>query len=855
MLDTFKEASRDFFTRARTTTGDTYDRVYDFIFGVNVGDEVELHSLRSSKSKFQSLKFGKEYHLAPSNYYDDEDSHDHIDCSRNLVITSSTLFRKGPIPIEFLSHQEQNRLSRRGCLKEWDDSNQATSDNHLSFESPSSKSLLSYFARLGTGEDDTDIVNLAFVESLLNANASFNYPDVYGQSIFFAVVRDWHIDVANFAIERGADINHKDKYGRTPLHLAAAVNYAEMVDFLLMNGADISGKTHGEEQTPLHYAARYDSVEAMKVLIQGGAMIDSVDFIQRTPLQVAAEIGSHESVKFLLKLGAPVGVYDIYGNSTMFMMVEKMPKFAYEGLNQFFVEDNAMRRRYYYLDHLEYDVRGRSISKDARNVLQGIVMYKELDLIMHPAIQKLLDVKWKLFGKQYAIISNLLNIFYTLLATVLVFSFPYHPYDKQFWPVREKVWKIVLAALFFILTFYFWIKQIVFVKRSSSRDSSYKEHRLKCIRKQYPYCHPTWEEERDYFDEEALRIQRQKSAFWQDPWNIFEWVSLFIVLITFALHIANVLKPEKDVFKAAKLISAVSLILIWFRLYKTLRVFSMFAELTVLLGHVVSETLKFFLLFMDFFIPYVFFFFMLFGHHNDESNLTKPKDRDSNEFTSIIDTAYHVWILTIKASYPRKSMNDVNIYIAELAAGSYFAIMAVLFLFIYIGRLSEVFCRLHRKASANASLLIATLIINEEYELTMGQTKKQRRYMRHNCGPMVVPFEGSKEVGDEKQNINIGIDHVTTKVDEITNFLGKSSFPREDKQSYHIDQLSVLYTDIEKLAKKQSEIEYEMENSHSKIFNTQKKTLDMIKEAIDRRSHKNAPKRRRQAKKSGYETE
>lgn len=82
-------------------------------------------------------------------------------------------------------------------------------------------------------------------------------------------------------------------------------------------------------------------------------------------------------------------------------------------------------------------------------------------------------------------------------------------------------------------------------------------------------------------------------------------------------------------------------------------------------------------------------------------------------------------------------MNDVNIYIAELAAGSYFAIMAVLFLFIYIGRLSEVFCRLHRKASANASLLIATLIINEEYELTMGQTKKQRRYMRHNCGPMV----------------------------------------------------------------------------------------------------------------------
>lgn len=89
---------------------------------------------------------------------------------------------------------------------------------------------------MGSGEDDTDSVNLAFVESLLNAGASFNYPDVYGQSIFFAVVRDWNTDVAEFAMEKDADINHRDKYGRTPLHLAAAVNYAEMVDFLLLNG-------------------------------------------------------------------------------------------------------------------------------------------------------------------------------------------------------------------------------------------------------------------------------------------------------------------------------------------------------------------------------------------------------------------------------------------------------------------------------------------------------------------------------------------------------------------------------------------------------------------------------------------
>ena len=71
-----------------------------------------------------------------------------------------------------------------------------------------------------------------------------------------------------------------------------------------------------------------------------------------------------------MKLGAPTGVYDSQGYSSMFLMIEKMPDVAYEGLNQFFVEDNAMRRRYYYLDHLEFDVKSKGFAKDARTVLE-----------------------------------------------------------------------------------------------------------------------------------------------------------------------------------------------------------------------------------------------------------------------------------------------------------------------------------------------------------------------------------------------------------------------------------------------------------------------------------------------------
>lgn len=123
------------------------------------------------------------------------------------------------------------------------------------------------------------------------------------------------------------------------------------------------------------------------------------------------------------------------------------------------------------------------------------------------------------------------------------------------------------------------------------RDKTYKEHRLNYIKKQIPYCHPRWREERDFLENEVTRIEKYKSTFWKDHWNIFEWISLFFVLIMFALHIGNVISPDEEVFRAAKFISAISLILVWFRLYKTLRIFSLISEVNVLLSKFIETSI------------------------------------------------------------------------------------------------------------------------------------------------------------------------------------------------------------------------------------------------------------------------
>lgn len=143
----FKDTTKSLFSRVADFSGEKIEGLKGIFFEKNVDDdeiELDTHHLKSSSRTRPSKQ---KHPLIPEDLSSNAEEYEGIDCSRNLVVTSTTLFRKGPIPIEHLSHREQNRLSERGCLQEWDDSRQATSDNHLAFIDPSSKSLLTYFAR------------------------------------------------------------------------------------------------------------------------------------------------------------------------------------------------------------------------------------------------------------------------------------------------------------------------------------------------------------------------------------------------------------------------------------------------------------------------------------------------------------------------------------------------------------------------------------------------------------------------------------------------------------------------------------------------------------------------------------
>ena len=56
--------------------------------------------------------------------------------------------------------------------------------------------------------------------------------------------------------------------------------------------------------------------------------------------------------------------------------------------------------------------------------LQVIVQFNQLDLVMHPVFQRLLHVKWDLFGKFGSLINVSINLVYTLIWTFLGIFLP-----------------------------------------------------------------------------------------------------------------------------------------------------------------------------------------------------------------------------------------------------------------------------------------------------------------------------------------------------------------------------------------------------------------------------------------------
>ena len=166
-----------------------------------------------------------------------------------------------------------------------------------------------------------------------------------------------------------------------------------------------------------------------------------------------------KAAKLLIAEGAPAGVYDDLGNSALCLLIEKIPEVALDAMDQFHSVDTVNRKEFYFLNYLE-GTKLKEQKTPARTPLEIAVQNERYDIIMHPIMQRLIGVKWQMYGKWGAILDLIINLVYTVLWTVLAVTLPNNGRDLYL-PHADTAWRLTIGILLILFTVLEIRKQVV----------------------------------------------------------------------------------------------------------------------------------------------------------------------------------------------------------------------------------------------------------------------------------------------------------------------------------------------------------------------------------------------------------
>ena len=166
-----------------------------------------------------------------------------------------------------------------------------------------------------------------------------------------------------------------------------------------------------------------------------------------------------KAAKLLIGKGAPAGVYDNLGNSALSLLIEKIPEVALDAMDQFHSVDTINRKEFYFLNYLE-GTKLKEQKTPARTPLEIAVQNERYDIIMHPVMQRLIAVKWQMYGKWGANLDLIINLVYTVLWTVIAVTLP--SYGRELYlPLAENSWRLIIGIFLILFTIVEIRKQIV----------------------------------------------------------------------------------------------------------------------------------------------------------------------------------------------------------------------------------------------------------------------------------------------------------------------------------------------------------------------------------------------------------
>ncbi|XP_032810404.2 uncharacterized protein LOC116942515 isoform X2 [Petromyzon marinus] len=477
--------------------------------------------------------------------------------------------------------------------------------------------------------------NFGLLNALLEQEANINCADEYGQSPLHKVARRQQLDVAKFLIEKGADVNLGDNFGRTALHIAAIVDCPRLVELLIDSGVDTEVRTKGEQQTAVHYAARYGCTNTLATLQHRGADLAARDFKRRTPLFLAAAQARRDTARLLLQLGADTMAQDNTGQMCLSLLLEKLPSVALVALDQLHVVDHSIHKQYYYLKALESQTECNGNPGSLNSLLELIVIHKLFDVASHPAVRKLVDIKWKAYGLAGACVRLFLELFFIITWSILMMGVDWE--NRHVYTFPQSAWRAVLATVCVGQLAINVVAELGEFRSASRALRCWREWWRSELSQDLRFCHPCWPQENIYLEQELKKINKVKAKYFGGFWSFLHWLVLVLLLSLVGLHVALILKPSWNVAQRYDHLVAITIIPLWLHNMKHLRPFKIVGPLIIILGKMAVYILKAFFLFGQFFLAFFFSFWLIFGNKDVASFKTVPATLFTMFRISVVD--------------------------------------------------------------------------------------------------------------------------------------------------------------------------------------------------------------------------
>jgi ankyrin repeat protein len=184
------------------------------------------------------------------------------------------------------------------------------------------------------------------VKMLLGAGAKVDSANPDGETALMVAISGGDLSVVQMLIDAGANVNTIEKFhNQTPLMYAAAANRnaAQIVKLLLAKDADVRvralysdwpSQVTSEPRTQyrpvggltaLLYAARSGCYECLEAMIASGADVNAPTPEGVTPLMTALDNEHNDVAKLLMDKGANIDVWDWWGRTALWIVVDRKP--------------------------------------------------------------------------------------------------------------------------------------------------------------------------------------------------------------------------------------------------------------------------------------------------------------------------------------------------------------------------------------------------------------------------------------------------------------------------------------------------------------------------------------------------